>query len=195
MSELRSTSNIVYRCRYHLVFCPKDGRKVLTPPIDARLQVLLAERIERWGQGLIEMEVLPDYAHLLVGCDPQLGIHRLLKRLKGDSSHALRAEFPALKRRLPSLWTNSYVVATARVGRRHRPCSGTSRARRANRAWQSRQYAQDARRIRTGLRPASAQDWGGGATMAPVPHNARPDGSTAKAGARRTLSSRRNRPT
>lgn len=82
------------------------------PPIDERLKVILAEQIERWGQDLIEMEVMPDYVHLLVGCDPQFGIHRLVKLLKGSSSHTLRAEFPALKRRLPSLWTNSYFCAT-----------------------------------------------------------------------------------
>ena len=55
---------------------------------------------------------MPDHVHLLVGCDPQFGIHRLVKLLKGYSSHVLREEFPALKRRLPSLWTNSYFVAT-----------------------------------------------------------------------------------
>ena len=43
---------------------------------------------------------------------PQFGIHRLVKLLKGYSSHALRAEFPALKRRLPSLRTNSSFVST-----------------------------------------------------------------------------------
>jgi putative transposase len=64
------------------------------------------------GQELIEIEIMPDHVHLLVGCDLQFGIHLLVKRLKGDSSHALRAEFPALKRRLPSLWTNSYFVST-----------------------------------------------------------------------------------
>jgi putative transposase len=94
------------------MFCPKYRRKVLTPPIDERLKIIFAERIERWGQDLIELEVLPDYVHLLVGCDPQFGIHRLVKLLKGYSSHALRAEFPAPKRRPPSLWTNSYFVAT-----------------------------------------------------------------------------------
>ena len=61
---------------------------------------------------MIEVEVTPDHVHLLVGCDPQFGIHRLVKALKGLSSHALREEYPALKRRLPSLWTNSYFVAT-----------------------------------------------------------------------------------
>jgi REP-associated tyrosine transposase len=112
MSVMHSNNNVVHVCRYHVVFCPKYRRKVLTPPIDKRLLIILAEQIERWGQELIEMEVMPDYVHLLVGCDPQFGIHRLVKLLKGYSSHTLRAEFPALKRRLPSLWTNSYFVST-----------------------------------------------------------------------------------
>jgi putative transposase len=109
---MRGNNNVVYVCRYRVVFCPKYGRKVLTPPIDARLKTIIAEQIERWGQELIEVEVMPDHVHLLVGCDPQFGIHRLVKALKGLSSHALREEYPALKRRLPSLWTNSYFVAT-----------------------------------------------------------------------------------
>ncbi len=112
MEGKRSNHNVVYICRYHVIFCPKYRRKVLTPPIDERLKTMLAEQIERWGQELIELEVMPDYVHLLVGCDPQFGIHRLVKLLKGYSSHALRAEFPSLKRRLPSLWTNSYFCAT-----------------------------------------------------------------------------------
>jgi putative transposase len=112
MKDLRSNNNVVYICRYHVMFCPKYRRKVLTPPIDERLKVILAEQIERWRQELIEMEVMPDHVHLLVGCDPEFGIHRLVKLLKGHSSHALREEFPALKRRLPSLWTNSYFVST-----------------------------------------------------------------------------------
>src|SRR5215831_15783661 len=112
MRDMRSTNNVVSICRYHVVFCPKYRRKVLTPPIDERLKMILAEQIERWEQELIEMEVMPDHVHLLVGCDPQCGIHRLVKVLKGYSSHTLRAEFPALKRRLPSLGTNSHYCAT-----------------------------------------------------------------------------------
>jgi putative transposase len=56
--------------------------------------------------------IMPDYVHLLIGCDPQFGIHRLVKYIKGTSSRYLRQEFPPLERRLPSLWTNSYFVAT-----------------------------------------------------------------------------------
>src|SRR5438552_10542935 len=41
----------------------------------------------------------------------QFGIHRLVKNLKGVSSHTLRQEFRTLKSRLPTLWTNSYFVS------------------------------------------------------------------------------------
>ena len=112
MEGKRSNHNVVYICRYHIIFCPKYRRKVLTSPIDERLKTILAEQIERWGQELIELEVMPDHVHLLVGCDPQLGIHRLVKLLKGYSSNALRARVSSLKRRLPSLWTHSYFCAT-----------------------------------------------------------------------------------
>ena len=50
--------------------------------------------------------------HLLVAVDPQYGIHRLVKQIKGRSSFVLRGNFPELKTRLPTLWTNSYFVAT-----------------------------------------------------------------------------------
>ncbi len=55
---------------------------------------------------------MPDHVHLLVSVDPQFGIHRLVKLIKGRSSRLLRQEFPMLKRKLPTLWTNSYFVGT-----------------------------------------------------------------------------------
>lgn len=58
------------------------------------------------------MEVMPDHVHLLVEADPQFGIHRLVKLVKGRSSRLLRQEFPQLRSRLPTLWTNSYYVST-----------------------------------------------------------------------------------
>jgi putative transposase len=110
--ELKTNNNIAYICRYHVVWCPKYRRKVLVNGVDERLKTILLETIEKWGQEFIEMEVMPDHVHLLVGCDPQFGIHRLVKYLKGTSSRYLRQEYPQLKRRLPSLWTNNYFCAT-----------------------------------------------------------------------------------
>jgi putative transposase len=108
----RNNDDVVSLCRYHVAVCPKYRCTVVTSPIDERLKVLLAEQVERWGQALIELEVLPDYVHLLVGRAPPFGLQRLVKLLKDHSSHALRVEFPTLKRRLPSRWTNSYFCLT-----------------------------------------------------------------------------------
>ena len=58
------------------------------------------------------MEIMPDHVHLLMEVDPQYGINHAVRHIKGFTSHALRSEFPKLKSRLPTLWTNSYFVST-----------------------------------------------------------------------------------
>jgi putative transposase len=110
--RLRSNKNVVYSCKYHLVWCPKYRRSILVPPINERLKALINDMCAVIGAKIIEMEVMPDHVHLLVECDPQFGINRLIRSIKGQSSRILRQEFPTLKSRLPCLWTNSYFVAT-----------------------------------------------------------------------------------
>ncbi len=59
-----------------------------------------------------EIEVIPDHVHLLIDCNPQFGIYKVVKRVKGGTSNMLRDEFPWLKSRIPSLWTNSACILT-----------------------------------------------------------------------------------
>jgi putative transposase len=59
------------------------------------------------------METVADHVHLLVGVEPQFGIHTLVKAIKGRSSGMLRVEFPWLMSKLPPLWT---IVATVGGG-------------------------------------------------------------------------------
>jgi len=108
----KSNKNILFSCKYHVVFCPKYRRPVLTDGVDERFKQIALELSEELGFEIVEQEVMPDHVYLLIDCDPQFGIHRIVKQLKGRSSRLLRSEFPWLKRRLPSLWTNSYFVAT-----------------------------------------------------------------------------------
>ena len=110
--KCKSNKGVVYSCKYHVVWCPKYRRKVLVDGVDERLKEIAQAVAEEMRFEIIEMEVLPDHVHMLVEVDPQLGIHKAVKRIKGRSSHDLREEFPWLRRRLPSLWTNSYFVST-----------------------------------------------------------------------------------
>lgn len=112
--EYRTTSNTVYACQYHIVFCPKYRRKVLVHGVDTRFKEVtrqvLAESFA--GAEVLEMEVMPDHVHLLLEIPPQHSPHSVVKRVKGTSSRVLRSEFPWLKSRIPTLWTNSYFVST-----------------------------------------------------------------------------------
>lgn len=112
MVEVRSNNNVVYRCAYHVVWCPKYRRPVIEGDVADRLKQIIREVTAERECNIIELETVPDHVHLLVECDPQYGIHRLVKQIKGRSSRVLRQEFPSLKSRLPTLWTNSYFVAT-----------------------------------------------------------------------------------
>ena len=112
MLGYKSNKNVVYSSKYHVVWCPKYRRKVLVDAIAKRLFVLVHKTALRYRAEVIALEIMPDHVHLLVEVDPQLGIHRLVKYIKGVTSHDLRKEFPSLSSRLPSLWTNSYFVST-----------------------------------------------------------------------------------
>ena len=110
--KYKTNHHVVYSCRYHVVWCPKYRRKVLTGEIETRLRELIMETANGIRAEITELEIMPDHVHLLMEVDPQYGINRAIRHIKGVSSHALRSEFPSLKSRLPTLWTNAYFVST-----------------------------------------------------------------------------------
>ena len=110
--EYKSNHNVVYSCKYHVVWCPKYRRKVLVDGVDTRLKELIKEICNESCIDIIEMEIMPDHVHLLIEVNPQLGIHKAVKLIKGRTSNILRQEFKWLRSRIPSLWTNSYFVST-----------------------------------------------------------------------------------
>ena len=112
MKNFKSNKNVVYSCKYHVVWCPKYRRAVLTGEVERRLKQLLNQIAEEIKVEIIQLEVMPDHVHVLLECDPQFGIHKVVKRFKGATSRYLRMEFPFLKSRIPTLWTNSYFVST-----------------------------------------------------------------------------------
>lgn len=112
MKGYKSNNNVVYSCKYHVVFCPKYRRKVLINGVDDRLKVLIQEVCAKEKVELLEMEIMPDHVHLLLEVDPQFGINKAVKHIKGYTSRVLRKEFKDLRTKIPTLWTNSYFVST-----------------------------------------------------------------------------------
>ena len=110
--DFKSNRHVLYSCKYHIVFCPKYRRKVLVGDVEKRLKEIIDQVVQEQACEVLELEVMPDHVHLLCEVDPQFGVHKFVKRIKGRSSRLLRQEFPQLKSRLPTLWTHSYFVST-----------------------------------------------------------------------------------
>lgn len=77
-----------------------------------RLNELIWQECDRLDIEVIALEIMPDHVHLLIEVDPQFGIHKAVKQIKGKTSRILREEYKHLTTKLPTLWTNSYFVST-----------------------------------------------------------------------------------
>jgi putative transposase len=85
---------------------------VIDPAVRDRLKEIIAEVAEEKEAVVSRVIMTPISVDIMVEVNPQLGIHRLIKAIKSRSAGALRSEFPSLRSRLPSMWTNSYLVNT-----------------------------------------------------------------------------------
>lgn len=103
---------VVWSCQYHVVWCPKYRRKVLTGKIKERLEELIKEKQQEYMYNVLEMEIMPDHVHLLIEVSPKVGIYRVITKIKGYTSNILRSEFKELRSRLPALWTFSKFIGT-----------------------------------------------------------------------------------
>lgn len=112
MNKYKSNNNIVFSCKYHIVWCPKYRRKVLIGDVEKRLKEIIKELSLELNVEIIEMETDKDHIHILIDIDPQFGVMKFIRLAKGRSSKLLRDEFQHLKTKLPTLWTNSSFIST-----------------------------------------------------------------------------------
>lgn len=104
----------VYGLEYHLVFCTKYRKKVLTGDVKEnliRLLLLVAKDIE---VEILEINTDSDHVHILLEAKPQHYIPTFVKRLKGTSANALFKLYPNLRHELWNghLWNPSYFIST-----------------------------------------------------------------------------------
>lgn len=105
----------IYAIQYHIVWCTKYRRKVLTPPIEKKLHNLFNQIASGSGFVIEEINGELDHIHLLINCSPQHYIPNMIKALKGVSARLLMKQYGnMLKRSLwgGHLWNPSYFVAT-----------------------------------------------------------------------------------
>ena len=112
--KYKSNNNIVYSCKYHVVFCPKYRRKVLNNGVDERLKELINNICQELHVDLIEMEVMPDHVHMLIRIPPKYSVSEIMGYLKGKSSLMIFEKYANLKYKYGNrhFWCRGYYVDT-----------------------------------------------------------------------------------
>src|SRR5918992_5392532 len=110
--EYQRDEHRVHLLVYHLVWCPKRRKPVLTGQVARECRTLIEAKCQDKGWQILELAIQPDYVHLFVRVWPTASAAEVVKECKGITSHELRARYPQLKK-LPSLWTRSYFAASA----------------------------------------------------------------------------------
>lgn len=112
--DLQSGSHSVHQLQYHIVWCVKYRRTVITREVGDRLTEILKELCEKADVELVATQNEVDHVHIVVRMKPNQQISKLVNSLKGVTARRLFQEFKWLKNRLwgGHLWSPSYFVVT-----------------------------------------------------------------------------------
>ena len=108
----KEKSHLTFSCQYHVVFCPKFRRKILTDGVDIRLREIFYEIAQKYDFEILELEIMPDNVHMMIDCNPKFGIVDCVTKLKRESIKILIEEFPSLKTRIPNFWTRNVFISS-----------------------------------------------------------------------------------
>ena len=105
----------VYSIQYHLVWCVKYRRKILTIEIEKDLIEILNKIARDNNFEILECNGDLDHIHLLINCSPQHYIPDMIKALKGVSARLLMKKYGEYINEMlwsGHLWNPSYFIAT-----------------------------------------------------------------------------------
>jgi putative transposase len=92
---------------------PQTSQTGLTGEIAKDCRSLIEQKCDERGWHIVELAIQPDHIHLFVRAFPDTPASEIVKECKGLTSFELRKKYPAILKKLPSMWTRSYFAATA----------------------------------------------------------------------------------
>ena len=115
MVDIIFQRNCVYQTAYHVVWCPKYRKRILTGKVAETLSEVLDDVCTKRGFAILSKEIQPDHVHFFVSIPPAVSVAEAVKIFKGASARTLFVRHPELKKQLwdGHLWSPSYCVGTA----------------------------------------------------------------------------------
>ena len=111
VQRYKSSRHCIFACDYHIIWCTKYRKQVLTSVIQERLKEIIMEKQEDYNYEVTALEIMPEHVHLLASIHPKFSVTDVIGKIKGYSSLILRREFFGLQR-IRALWTSSKFVAS-----------------------------------------------------------------------------------
>lgn len=111
---VNSLAHTKWNCKYHIVFAPKNRRKIFYEEKRLAIRDILRTICGWKGVEIIEGEVCPDHVHLLLSIPPKMSVSYFVGYLKGKSSLMMFQRFGNMKfaYRNREFWCKGYYVDT-----------------------------------------------------------------------------------
>lgn len=110
----RTSAHSRYSIYYHLVFCPKYRRKVLTGRLETRLKDIVREMAVHHDWIIEESEADRDHIHICLSAPPRYSPSEIVKLIKTWTQKKIFTEFKEIKQYLwgGKMWCEGYFVST-----------------------------------------------------------------------------------
>ena len=106
----QSLSHSKWLCKYHIVFTPKNRRKVIYYQLRADIQKIIKDLCKWKGIEIIEGHMISDHIHLLLSIPPKYSVSQIMGYLKGKSAMMIFERHANFGNR--HFWAEGYYVST-----------------------------------------------------------------------------------
>ena len=96
----KAANHYIWACDYHIIWCTKYRKQILTNAIQERLKELILEKQNDYNYQVTAIETMPEHIHLLVSIEPKHAVTDIVGKIKGYNLYCHRKFGPLSKPRL-----------------------------------------------------------------------------------------------
>ena len=113
----RTLQHTEWECKYHVIFIPKDRRRVLYGTIRKHLGETFRRLAKQKECEIEERHLMPDHVHMMISIPPKYPVSQVVGYIKGKSAIDIARRFSASRRNFTGqhFWARGCFVST--VGR------------------------------------------------------------------------------
>jgi len=118
MSKHKLQNHVVWKCDYHIVWCPEYRFRILTGIVKDLVEHDIGLLSEWKGCEIIELNIQSDHIHMIISIPPKVSISELMCTLKGKLAIKLFKSYPQLKKKPcwgNHFWSRGYFVNTVGI--------------------------------------------------------------------------------